>query len=130
MKWYKLWQRAQGEWRYLGWAWISDAGRKHFDWNCGWPSLPGWDVDTYSGYYLFEGSPPGGFWAKLWAPGSPTYDGPRGWFHLWAPSDKQFIGYFYVGYRTARDLVQPPAFSLNQPCADTEVFTRTGQRVG
>jgi len=134
-KWYKLWQNDPGmrswdpfgslKWRFVGWAWVSDAMAHRFNYNCG--------LNNPAPYRLFETSPAKSLWDKAWLPGSPTYEGPRGWFHLFGPVDKAFLGYFYMGAKTAQliDLDTHPGFQGSRygGCYHTEVFTRSGHRV-
>jgi len=131
MKWKKLWQLDPNmrswdpfgslKWRYLGWAWTSDSMADGFNYTCG--------LNNPAPFRLFEKSPSKSLWDSAWLPGKPTYDGKRGWFHIWQPSPDRstgnFLGYFYIGVGTARriNLPGPPG------CQITEVFTRSGHRV-
>lgn len=100
------WFRVYETTRFAGWAWSSAADASLFSAACG---------------NAVRATPQPGFWEQLFGARNPTFDGASGWFQIWNRPTQSFIGWYMLGYFTAK--------RIRHACPQLDVFTSHGQAV-
>lgn len=100
--WYRVYQASN----FVGWAWAKPSDVGLFNAACG---------------NVIRGEARGGFWEMLFGSRNPHYNGASGWFQIWHRPTQSFVGWYMLGYFTAK--------TVGSVCPTLDVFTSQGQRV-